>query len=188
MAQDQLHRIAALRLSASDLLAIFDTNPARAADKYIELYQSLVRYFEWNRKSDAEDLAQESLKRGFSRLQQGQKITTREPAGYFFGIARNLLREEWRTRKHDQFDGEELPSAPAPFHNLDAAEQQVLLHECIRNLSHEELDMLLAYVEGDGETLARKTGLQPGALRLRIHRIRKRLEKLISIRARGRAD
>jgi predicted kinase len=48
--------------------------------------------------------------------------------------------------------------------------------------------MLLAYLEGDGETLARKTGMRPGALRLRIHRIRKKLEKLVSIRAREGAD
>jgi hypothetical protein len=86
MPPEQLQRIAP-RLSTSDLLAIFHTNPSRATERYAELYRNLVRYFEWNRKPDAEDLAQETLKRGFSRLQQGQKITTKDPAGYFFGIA-----------------------------------------------------------------------------------------------------
>src|SRR5262249_1229567 len=180
MAQEQLQRRAGPRLSTNDLLVIFDSDPERAGDKYIELYQNLVRYFEWNRKADAEDLAQETLKRGFSRLQGGQKITTTEPAAYFFGIARNLVREEWRARKHDQFDTDDQPSSPSPFHNLDAAEQRVLLKECIRELSQEEFAMLLAYLEGDGDSLAQKTGLQPGTLRLRIHRIRKRLEKLVS--------
>jgi RNA polymerase sigma-70 factor, ECF subfamily len=186
MAQEQLQRREGPRLSTNDLLAIFDPDPERAGDKYIELYQNLVRYFEWNRKSDAEDLAQETLKRGFSRLQEGQKITTKEPAAYFFGIARNLVREEWRTRKHDQFAADEQPSSPSPFHNLDAAEQRVLLKECIRKLSREEFEILHAYLEGDGQALAQKTGLHPGTLRLRIHRIRKRLEKLVSLRGHGR--
>jgi len=182
MARDRLQRSAGPRLSTKDLLAIFDSDPERAGEKYIELHHNLVRYFEWNRRADAEDLAQETLKRGFSRLQEGQRITTKEPAGYFFGIARNLVREDWRVRKHDQLETDDQPSSPSPFHNLDPAEQRVLLKECIRELSHDEFAILLAYLDGDGDSLARQKGLQPGTLRLRIHRIRKRLEKLVSMR------
>jgi len=187
MAQDQLQRRAGPRLSANDLLAIFDSDPARAGDKYIELYQNLVRYFQWNQKPDAEDLAQETFKRGFNRLQEGQQLTTQQPAGYFFGIARNLVREEWRARKPDQLETEDQPPFPNPFLRLDTAEQQILLKECIGKLSREEFEMLLEYFEGDAQALAQKIGLQPGTLRLRIHRVRKRLEKLVSLGTR-RAD
>jgi RNA polymerase sigma factor (sigma-70 family) len=186
MAQDQLQRSDGPRLSASDLLAIFDPDPARAGGKYIELYQNLVRYFQWNQKSDAEDLAQETFRRGFNRLQGGQQITTQEPAGYFFGIARNLVREEWKARKFDRLEAEDqFPSANS-FLRLDTAEQRILLKECIGKLSRGEFEMLLEYFEGDVQALAEKIGVQPGALRLRIHRVRKRLEKLVSLGTRSR--
>jgi RNA polymerase sigma factor (sigma-70 family) len=181
MTEDQLQRRAGLRLSASDLLAILDSDPARAGDKYIELYQNLVRYFQWNHKPDPEDLAQETFKRGFNQLQEGQRITTQDPAGYFFGIARNLVREEWRARKLDRLETDDQPPSPNPFFRLDTAEQRILLKECIGKLSREEFEMLLEYFEGDAEALAQKIGIQPGTLRLRIHRVRKRLEKLVSL-------
>jgi DNA-directed RNA polymerase specialized sigma24 family protein len=63
------------------MLNILDSDPGRAEKKYRELCQKLTRYFEWNRQTDPEDLAQEALKRGFDRLQEGQKITVDDPAG-----------------------------------------------------------------------------------------------------------
>ena len=90
-----------MTLSQTQLLAILDPDPGRAEERYVELHQKLVRYFEWNRAAEPEDMAQEALKRGFTRLQQGQKITIDDAAGYFFGIARNLVREGWTARKEE---------------------------------------------------------------------------------------
>src|SRR5215831_18957075 len=42
-------------LSRSQLLAVLDANASRAEERYLELFHRLARYFEWNRKSDAED-------------------------------------------------------------------------------------------------------------------------------------
>ena len=172
-------------LSRSELLAIFDSDPRQAEEKYIALYHSLTRYFEWNRKSDPQDMAQEVLKRGFSKLQEGQKITAENPAAYFFGIARNVVREGWKARQHEQLADVDILKPPSSFYNLDPAEQRVFLSECLGRLPNEEFEMLMAYVRGEGEAWSRKAGLQPGALRLRVHRIRRRLEELASLRARG---
>lgn len=171
-------------LSRVELLAIFDSNPDRAEQKYRELCQKLVRYFGWNRKSDPEDLAQETLKRGLSRLQQGQQITVENPERYFFGVARNLVRESWNARKEEQFLGQELELTLPLFHNLNRGEQLVFLKECLRDLPTDDLEMLMAYLDGDGDTWAREAGLQPTTVRSRIHRTRKRLERLtVSIRS-----
>lgn len=174
-------------LSRSELLAILDPDSQRAEAKYIALHQKLVRYFEWNRAAEPEDMAQEALKRGFVRLQEGQKITVDDPAAYFFGIAHNLVREGWSARKPEplpeQFEDQQtFPTQPS-FRNLNPSEQAVFLTQCLRGLPGEEFEMLMAYVEGNGEAWGKKAGLEPGALRLRIHRLRKRLEKLASIRA-----
>jgi DNA-directed RNA polymerase specialized sigma24 family protein len=165
-------------LSQSELLAIMDSHPGRAEEKYLHLFATLVKYFEWNRKPDPEDMAQETLRRAFARFQEGQRITIEDPAGYFFGIARNLIRESWRAPQVEQLEDQEPPRSEPPFHNLTQGEQLVFLRECLGKLPKDEFEMLLAYVEGEGEVWARKAGLPLGAMRMRIHRIRKRLESV----------
>ena len=165
-------------MSRGELLAIFDPNPEHAEEKYLELYQKLVVYFEWNRRPDPQDLAQETLRRGFTRIQQGQTITAEKPESYFYGIARNLVREGWSARVIEQLGDQEPFPPPATFHNLTREEQLVFLKECLRELPKNELRMLVAYLEGEGETWARKAGIPPATLRTRVHRIRKRLERL----------
>jgi len=165
-------------MSRSELLAVFDADALQAEEKYLELYQRLVLYFEWNRRPDPEDLAQEALRRGFTRLRQGQKITAEKPESYFYGIARNLIREGWSARVVEQLsDQEPLPAMPT-FHNLTREEQLVFLKECLRDLPKDELRMLMAYLDGEGEAWARKARIPHATLRTRVHRIRRRLEKL----------
>jgi DNA-directed RNA polymerase specialized sigma24 family protein len=165
-------------MSRIELLAIFDANAEHAEAKCQELYQKLVLYFEWNRRPDPQDLAQETFRRGFNRLQQGQKITSEKPDSYFYGIARNLVREGWSVRVAEQLDDQEPFPAMTTFQNLTREEQLVFLKECLRELSKKELIMMMAYLEGEGEAWARKAGIPPATLRTRVHRIRKRLERL----------
>ena len=165
-------------LSRAELLMVLDPDPSRAEDRYADLYHKLVRYFRWNRLSEPEDLAQEAVKRGLARLQQGQTITAENPESYFFGVARNLLREGWNARAEVPWAEEQVPPPLPLFRNLVREEQIVFLAECTRDLSCRELEMLMAYMAGEGESWARKAGMQPATLRSRIHRLRKRLEAL----------
>jgi len=170
----------AVILSRDDLLAIFDSNPGRAEDKYLALYRKLVRYFAWKRQSDPEDLAQEALKRGLNRLQCGQRITTDNPESYFFGVARNLVREGWATMAEEQLDLHKPGPFLSSFRNLHRVEQRIFLAECLGGLPEDESAMLMAYAQGEGLAWTQKTGLPPATLRSRIHRLRKRLETLAS--------
>src|SRR5262249_16929819 len=122
---------------------------------------------------------QEALKRGFERLRAGQKITVDDPAGYFFGIARNLLRESGRSRKLEELEERHLARSHLLFHGLDADEQRILLRECLKKLPQEDLGRRLGYVEGRTEAWGKKIGISLGAVRMRIHRIRRRLEALV---------
>jgi DNA-directed RNA polymerase specialized sigma24 family protein len=169
-------------LSQSQLLAVFDPDPKRAEERYLELHQKLVRYFEWNRAAEPDDMAQEALKRGFARLQEGQTITAQDPAGYFFGIARNLVREGWSVRKTEQLEDQPLLAAQPSFRRLNPSEQAIFLRQCLYTLPKDDREMLIAYVEGNGDAWGRKAGLEPGALRLRIHRLRKKFEAMADAR------
>ena len=80
-------------LPPTDLLAVLDPDPVRAEARYGELRSQLVRFFEWQRHSDPEDAAQETLARGFRRVAAGVDTSAAGVHGYFFGIARNLVKE-----------------------------------------------------------------------------------------------
>jgi DNA-directed RNA polymerase specialized sigma24 family protein len=63
---------------------------------------------------------------------------------------------------------------------LDTNEQFVFLKECLRRLPHHDFTLLSAYVEGETGAWSKTTGVSPGTVRMRIHRIRKRLESLMN--------
>lgn len=174
-----------ISLSRSELLAIFDEDSERAEAKYLDLRRSLQRFFEWTRASDPDDLAQEAILRGLMRLQEGQKITSENPASYFLGIARNLVREKWKARTHEQLDAYDFPEDIGEFQGLTRAEQRVYVKECLLELSPHEFEMLVAYTEGAGGDWGEAMGLQPGAVRLRVHRLRKRIEEWLKTRSVG---
>ena len=163
---------------ARDLLGILHLNPREADARYLDLYQKLVRYFSWNRRVDAEDLAQETLKRTLVKLRQGTRITTDNPAAYIFGVARNLLRESRDLRREEQLRDSipELHLSVAIYPTIQ--EQRIFLQQCLRELPKHDVEMLVAYLSGRGDAWAQETGLQPASLRSRIHRLRKRLERL----------
>lgn len=172
-----------ISLSKNELLAIFDPDTERAEVKYLDLCRSLRRFFEWSHAAEPDDMTQETILRGLTRLHEGQKITTGNPASYFLGIARNLVREKWKSRKQDQLEEDELPGELRVFRGLAPAEQSVYVKECLRELSPEEIDMLVAYTEGEGGDWGLARGLQPGAVRLRVHRLRKRIDDWVKARA-----
>ena len=161
---------------------ILDPDSSRAEEKYRELFEHLVRYFEWKRILTPDDLAQETLKRGFARLQEGAKITTENPAAFFFGIARNLVRESWRNPRLEQLEESdwEAASADKTSRHLHGSEQTVLLRECLQKLSEGEFNMLRAYLDGEGEVWAQKAGISLNALHARVHRLRRQLERSVN--------
>jgi DNA-directed RNA polymerase specialized sigma24 family protein len=164
-------------LPSGEWLRLLDNDPSAASDKYSELSRGLVRYFEWNRCLEPEDMAQETLLRGFRRLREGASITIDDPRGFFWGIAYNVLREGWKPRRESSIEGRDFPASDSEFRRLNRAEQAIFLRECQDALPAEEKEMLVAYAEGRGAEWGGRHGVEPGALRLRIHRLRQKLER-----------
>jgi DNA-directed RNA polymerase specialized sigma24 family protein len=169
-------------LSETDLLKIFDSDPGIAEAKYMELCQKLQRFFEWRHIADPSDLVQEAIARGLSNLQAGKQITSADPAHYFFGIAHNLVKEKWKSRKQEQLEEEDVPSKKSAFMGLEGVEQGIYLQQCIKELTQEDFDLLLAYTEGSAAEWGLARGLQPGAVRLRVFRLRRRIEERVRSR------
>ncbi len=144
--------------------------------QYRRLFEKLKRYFEWRNCLAPEDLAQETIVRGLRRLAEGAVIYAESYENFFMGIARNVLLED---RKKPKWE-------PAPeFEPADQRDQagafqvRILLREILAMLGDKDRELLMGYI-GDGpEQTAQAFRLTPNALRVRISRIRTRIEEIL---------
>ena len=145
------------------------------------LHGKLCRFFEWNRCQSPEDLSQEAILRGLKRMAEGQENYAENPQSYFFGIARNIVREE-RKKPQMQSTGEE--DCPDRIDQLGALQWRILLRECLEQLDTRDRDLLVGYILDGAEKAARACGITPNALRIRVSRIRRKIGESL----RGPAD
>lgn len=159
-----------------DLLAVLDgEDPAKARARLEQLRKVLRRFFEWRGMEHAEDLVHEVLVRGMERIGDGAAIYAKDPGGFFYGIAKNVLREETRRMFQDQTPVPEPdPGAYRPGPGLNPLETKIYLEQCLAHLSQEERELLMGYINGAMPPDGTSSGLQ----RLRAHRIRKKLWEL----------
>jgi RNA polymerase sigma-70 factor (ECF subfamily) len=154
-------------------LAVLDLDPVRAEQKCALLREKLVFYFRKNRVSSPEDLAQEVFLRARSRIGEGQTVYAEHPESYFFGIARNLLREEWKRAARRE---EELPDElPTPAAEAECTERRMLLEDCLRNLESDNRALLKTYIHEGPERTGVVYGITANAASIRFHRLVARL-------------
>ena len=131
--------------------------------------------------SDAEDLADETINRVTKKLPEIQGTYVGEPARYFHGVARYIIREMMRRK---EVAVEEVPgvTAEAEVHS----DEYDCLQKCLRFLPSDRRELILDYYVYDGRDkiaqhrrMASELGITEGALRGRAHQVRGNLEKCI---------
>jgi RNA polymerase sigma factor (sigma-70 family) len=164
------------------ILRVLDANPDRAAEKYLALFQRLRSFFYSRARGGAvgpEDLAQETLRRGFSRILAGVEIYV-DPANYFLKIASNVAIEYWRSRARSREDSLELEDLPDTRNvDFEDADVRICLEQCLRLLPDDDREALLRYQSEDHQALAAALGLPEGTLRVKVHRARNKLTELV---------
>ena len=160
----------------STLLQALDADPDRAEDKYEQLFVQLRSYFRSRHPPIAEDLAMETLSRGFSRLQAGVNLTV-DPIHYFRKIAKNVAIEKWRKKTPALVPlDDEHPDRTREFSRIEA---RIYLDQCLSRLSAAEREILVRYQDEDHVELARSLGIQHTNLRVKYLRAKRRLAKLM---------
>ena len=170
------------------LLDVLDPDREAAGARYEDLRRRLVRFFTWRGGHAPEELADETLDRVARRVAEGEAIRADDPAVYVHGVARNVLREAWaRQRAHPEpggLDAQALAGTSAPPDEGAERERRLAcLESCVGRLPPETRGLVWRYyaeekrakIEGRRE-LAERLGIGIGALRIRMHRIRARLE------------
>lgn len=143
------------------------------AAKYETIRAGLLRVFISRGFSDAEDLADETINRVVTRLPDIRETYDGEPARYFHGVARNIIRETLR-RKEISGEVAAVWVDPQP-----TSEERECLERCLQQLPAEKRELILDYFLYEGhekvehhKSLAAELGISEGALRGRVHHIR----------------
>lgn len=157
------------------LLWLFDReDPRRAEEKYFRFRSKLIWYFDRHNCHCPEDLADETLYRIVRAISAGTDIYAQNPFAFFWAVAENVRKEEWKRHKSEPLE-DHPPVSNEPFSSL---ENSIYLKECMEAaLSPEERSLLRRfYVDGCQRT-ADRLGVTCAQLRLKLYRIRDKVRK-----------
>jgi DNA-directed RNA polymerase specialized sigma24 family protein len=160
------------------LLARLAPDCEQAGASYEEIRRRLVWLFEPQLGDASEELADEAIDRVARRLAQGMAIHAEKPFAYFRGVARNVAQEMLRERRRERraFTAAFGRREPEP----DADPRLACLQSCLDRLPAGQRRLILVYHEGSDrysrQCLAHELGIRVNALRIRAHRVRRRLE------------
>jgi RNA polymerase sigma factor (sigma-70 family) len=174
-----------------ELLDWFDpADRNRAAAKYETIRRSLIKIFVWGGCIDAEGMADEAFNRVEAKAQELKATFDGDPALYFYGVAKRLIKECQRSaQSRVSLDEAGDPAAPLPVEDDeegDPARESECLRRCLGKLSPADRKLILSYYMKDKQAkidyrkeLARQLGIVTNALRVRVYRIRAVLEECI---------
>lgn len=177
------------------LLAWLDADRERAGEKYRHIHRTLIQIFVWNRCTDAEAWADEVVDRVVEKLPELAADYKGNPALYFYGVAKRAANE----CRREQFAHEPLsPTMDPPAPEVGSEEEELSEEEktpsplgectagCMAGLKRAERKLLQRYYLWRGQKkidahrdLAEEMGLKPGALRVKVHRARAKLDECI---------
>jgi len=179
------------------LLARLDPDREEAAQKYEQIRKALHAFFEHHGSLCVAEHTDSTFDEVARSLARGKDIYLEDPAGYFYGVARNILRRYRReniskfvpledigvasllsSELARSFDDEKASSDQR--HRLDC------LDECLTALPEEQQRFILQYYGGETavkirnrKELAVDLGVSIAALRVRALRLRDRLEECV---------
>lgn len=162
--------------SFTALLAWLHPDPNEAGKKYEDIRRRLIKIFTCRGCFDAEDLADESINRVISRVEDIAGTFTGDPALYFYGVANKVHQESIRRRP--------IPVPPDIIDDRDNLEEQsACLDKCMEKLTPANRQLVVQYYQEEKRAkiehrkqLADQMGIALNALRIRAHRIRTTLQ------------
>jgi DNA-directed RNA polymerase specialized sigma24 family protein len=166
------------------LLASLDPDRDRAAEKYETIRRKLIRLFEWRGCEFPEDLADETINRVARRMAEGVEVRSADPFGYFCGVAHLVYKEVWRRAAREQKALDSGDWRPSPPDEEPDDRRLACLRKCLEQFPADQRHLLLQYHQGEDNIrtrreLCQELGIPINALRIRVHRVRRKLEDCI---------
>lgn len=168
------------------LLAILDPDREAAGRSYEIIRGRLIRLFNlWGCTTHAEALADETFNRVARKAAEGLVLQRSNPYPYILGVGRHVY-QEWRRRLNQEGwiaeSGDWPPFAPPEEEEPDFRLPH--LRRCLQTLAADQMRLLLSYYEHEQRIRSRRDlcdelGIPMNALRIRIHRLRRKIEACI---------
>jgi DNA-directed RNA polymerase specialized sigma24 family protein len=151
---------------------------ASSAERYLRLRNKLIKFFNWRRCRDAEELADESIGRLLTRIYAGDRID--KPPSFIYGVALNVFKEDSRkAARLDQIEDDQVIAAGDFNSGSDGDPFVECARLCYEKLPDDKRRLLEQYYsdEGSRADLALRMGLTLAALRTRVHRLKADLKE-----------
>ena len=174
----------------SRLLNYLDPNQDLAAEEYERLRQMLIVFFQYRGLTNPDQLADDTINRVARRLSEGEQIDA-SPRTYFYAVARNVWREQLVSPRVPASVDDLPPSvlamdSIAESTHIEREQRFECLERCLAQLPPDTRELILNYYHGEKSSkiqtrkeLAAQLGIQPNALRIRVCRIRDKLEQCV---------
>ena len=176
------------------LLNWLDEGSNSNGQKYLEMRDRLVVYFDRKNCRAPDDLSDETLNRVGRRLEEEGITTSESPARYCYIVARFVFMESLRDAQKDNTLRQEIRPLPSDngFAFSEAAEKQErmlnCLEQCTAKLDSAQREIILQYYSGKERlkierrrALAKSLGITLNALSIRAYRIRDKLEACVKL-------
>jgi DNA-directed RNA polymerase specialized sigma24 family protein len=172
------------------LLAMLHPDREKAGEIYESIRGRLIRLFEWRGCSHAEDLADETINRVARKFARGLELERQDSYPYFCGVAHHVFQEVVRreAREHKALESGDWSSSPPPEDEPDYRLDH--LRACLQTLEADQRRLLLRYHQDDQRIRSRKDlcdelGIPMNALRIRVHRLRRKVEACVQEKLRN---
>jgi RNA polymerase sigma factor (sigma-70 family) len=189
--------------SFDSLLAQLGPDRESAARAYLEIRRALFIFFAARGAASPDEMTDETINRVARRLNEGELITTENPSNYFYGVARNVLRESLAKGNVLIPLSDEGPVGSAqatPYDQLLSVSERIeteinheCLEKCLGRLDLEDRKLIVSYYQFSGgekvenrKRLATHLGLSSNTLRQKVARLRARLAECVIICRRSR--
>ncbi len=177
------------KIDFEQFLKTLDADRGKAAEKYIALRERLERFFEWRDCENPLELTDIVFDRITKKVIEGEKIENTE--AFCVSIAKFVLmenrREVLRNSELNENSREisfETEQNVADDKNELQSERLKCLDECLSKIPFEKQKLLINYFDTDEKTLissrknlAENLGINLNSLRIRISRLKSKLEK-----------
>jgi RNA polymerase sigma factor (sigma-70 family) len=174
--------------SFDEILAWLNPDRDVAGTIYVQLRQDLTKIFTWNRCPDPDGLTDEVFDRVAKKVHDVKKTYVGDPKLYFYGVARNLIKEiPKKIKTQISLQGSEPASDPRRESEQEAATmREDCLRSCLQKLSKDKRELILGYYARDKQAkidhrteMAQRLGISVETLRVKAFRIRGTLEQCL---------
>ena len=173
------------------LNALCPDDPDEAIRRFLLLHQKLESFFRLNGMYDPPTDADDTCDRAEEKLANGYDIP--DITRFCMGIARNIVRERRRNRKREEWAWLELLGYSQDKSNEAVVEKIMnLMKPCFEELPTDDQVLLIEYCNVSPQEraevrhkLADRLNLSIAALRIKVTRLRRRLQECVKRRGKN---